>query len=91
MIFLLQEEIDDYAKFTAWFTNEAVPKIEAAGGRVLVQGVEMENENMLHLVMESPDQETVGAFMSDEQFTADRIAAGVHIETTKVTFLKSQV
>ena len=51
MIFLLQEEIDDYAKFSAWFNNEAVPKIEAAGGRVLVQGVEMENENMLHLVL----------------------------------------
>ena len=33
--------------------------------------------------MESPDQETVGAFMSDEQFTADHIAAGVHVETTK--------
>ena len=46
MIFLLQEEIDDYAKFSAWFNNEAVPKIEAAGGRVLVQGVEMENENI---------------------------------------------
>ena len=79
MIFLLQEEIDDYAKFTAWFNNEAVPKIEAAGGRVLVQGVEMENENMLHLVMESPDQETVGAFMSDEQFTAD-LVVGVNAE-----------
>ena len=91
MIFLLQEEIDDYVKFTTWFNSEAVPKIEAAGGRVLVQGVELENENMLHIVMESPDQETVGAFMSDEQFTADRIAAGVHVETTKVTSLKSQV
>ena len=68
--------------------GEAVPKIEAAGGRVLVQGVEAENEKMLHLIMETPDAETVAAFMSDEQFTADRIAAGVHVETTKVTFLK---
>ena len=70
MIFLLQEEIDDYVKFTTWFNSEAVPKIEAAGGRVLVQGVEMENENMLHLVMESPDQETVGAFMSCLLYTS---------------------
>ena len=88
MFFLLEEEIDDYEKFSSWFNNEAVPKIEAAGGRVLVQGVELENENMLHLVMESPDQETVGAFMTDEQFTADRIAAGVHVETTKSHLLK---
>ena len=69
-------------------TTKAVPKIEASGGRVLVQGVEMENENMLHLVMETPDEETVAGFMSDEQFTADRVAAGVHVETTEVTFLK---
>ena len=88
MIFLLQEEIDDFGKFSEWFNSEAVPKIEAAGGKVLVQGVEEDNERMLHLVMESPDKETVGAFMSDEEFTADRIAAGVHVETTKVTFLK---
>ena len=88
MIFLLQEEIDDYEKFSAWFNSEAVPKIEASGGRVLVQGVEMENENMLHLVMGTPDEETVAGFMSDEQFTADRVAAGVHVETTEVTFLK---
>ena len=89
MIFLLQEEIDDYETFSTWFNGEAVPKIEAAGGRVLVQGVEAENEKMLHLIMETPDAETVAAFMSDEQFTADRIAAGVHVETTKVTFLKN--
>ena len=88
MIFLLQEEIDDYQTFSTWFNGEAVPKIEASGGRVLVQGVEMENENMLHLVMETPDEETVAGFMSDEQFTADRVAAGVHVETTEVTFLK---
>ena len=44
MIFLLQEEIDDYETFSTWFNGEAVPKIEAAGGRVLVQGVEAENE-----------------------------------------------
>ena len=42
MIFLLQEEIDVYEKFCAWFNNEAVTKIEASGGRVLVQGVEKE-------------------------------------------------
>ena len=56
---------------------------------MLVQGVEPENENMLHLVMEAPDQETVGAFMANEEFTAERIAAGVHVETTQITFLKS--
>ena len=89
MIFLLQEEIDNFERFSEWFKSEAVPKIEAAGGKVIVQGVEQENEKMLHLVMEAPDQETVGAFMTDEQFTADRIAAGVHVETTQVTFLKS--
>ena len=48
MIFLLQEEIDDYEKFSQWFNNDAVPQIEAAGGRVLVQGVELENENMVN-------------------------------------------
>ena len=31
MIFLLQEEIDDYETFSTWFNGEAVPKIEAAG------------------------------------------------------------
>tara|TARA_A100000164_G_scaffold131357_2_gene116463 strand:- start:2952 stop:3221 length:270 start_codon:yes stop_codon:yes gene_type:complete len=89
MIILLEEEIDDFEKFSAWFNTEAVPKIEATGGSVLVQGVELENDKMLHLVMETPDQETVAAFMTDEQFTADRIAAGVHVETTKVTFLSN--
>jgi len=89
VIFLLQEEIDNFERFSEWFNTEAVPKIEAAGGRVLVQGVELDNENMLHLVMEAPDQETVGAFMADEEFTAERIAAGVHVETTQVTFLQS--
>ncbi len=89
MIILLEEEIDDFEKFSAWFNTEAVPKIEAAGGSVLVQGVELENDKMLHLVMETPNQETVAAFMTDEQFTADRIAAGVHVETTKVTFLSN--
>ena len=89
MIILLEEEIDDFEKFSAWFNTEAVPKIEAAGGSVLAQGVELENDKMLHLVMETPDQETVAAFMTDEQFTADRIAAGVHVETTKVTFLNN--
>ena len=38
--------------------------------------------------METPNEETVAGFMSDEQFTADRVAAGVHVETTEVTFLK---
>ena len=89
MIFLLQEEIDDYEQFSKWFNGEAEPQIEAAGGKVLIQGIEADNENMLHLVMETPDPETVGAFMSDEAFTAARIAAGVHVDTTKITFLKA--
>ena len=88
MIFLLQEEIDSYDRFTDWFNGEAEPKINAAGAKVLVQGVEADNENMLHLVMETPDAETVGGFMADEKFTAARIAAGVHVDTTKITFLK---
>ena len=44
MIFLLQEEIDDYETFSTWFNGEAVPKIEAAGGRVLVQGVKQKTK-----------------------------------------------
>ena len=35
MFFLLEEEIDDFERFSEWFNAEAVPKIEAAGGRVL--------------------------------------------------------
>ena len=58
-------------------------RLKQLGDVFLVQGVEAENEKMLHLIMETPDAETVAAFMSDEQFTADRIAAGVHVETTK--------
>ena len=44
---------------------------------------------MLHLVMEAPSAETVGALMHDEAFTAARVGAGVHVDTTKVTFLKA--
>ena len=53
MFFLLQEEIDDFTTFENWFTNEAIPQIEAVGGKCLVMGVDTENENMLHLVMET--------------------------------------
>lgn len=88
MVFILSEKIDNYEKFCAWFNNEAVPKIEAVGGKVLVQGVALEDEQQLHLVMEVPNQETVGAFMTDPEFTAERVAAGVHTGTTTVTFLK---
>ena len=43
MIFFVDEKIDDYEKFCKWFNNEAVPQIEALGGRVLVQGVNIED------------------------------------------------
>ncbi len=89
MIFLLQEDIDDYEQFSKWFNEESIPILEAAGGKCLVQGVYVDNENMLHLVMEAPSAETVGALMHDEAFTAARVGAGVHVDTTKVTFLKA--
>mgnify|MGYP001569306089 FL=1 len=88
MIFLLQEEIDDFNTFKAWFTNEAIPQIEALGGKCLVMGVEVENENKLHLVMETPSVEVVQGFMGSEEFTEARKSAGVHVDTTQITFLK---
>ena len=87
MIFLLQEEIDDYEKFSAWFNGEAV-QVKLLEVAFWSRELKWKNKNMLHLVMETPDEETVAGFMSDEQFTADRVAAGVHVETTEVTFLK---
>ena len=33
MFFLLQEEIDDFNTFKTWFTSEAIPQIEALGGK----------------------------------------------------------
>jgi len=57
MIFFVDEKIDDYEKFCKWFNNEAVPQIEALGGRVLVQGVNIEDEHNLRLAMELPDSE----------------------------------
>jgi len=51
-------------------------------------GVEVENENKLHLVMETPSVEVVQGFMGSEEFTEARKSAGVHIDTTQITFLK---
>ena len=89
MFFLLQEEIDDFNTFKTWFTSEAIPQIEALGGKCLVMGVEVENENMLHLVMETPSVEVVQGFMGSEEFTEARKNAGVHVDTTHITFLKN--
>ena len=47
MIFLLEEEIDDFNTFKSWFTSEAIPQIEAVGGKCLVMGVDVENKNCL--------------------------------------------
>ena len=87
MIFLLEEEIDDFNTFKSWFTGEAIPQIEAVGGKCLVMGVDTENENILHLVMETPSVEVVQGFMGSEEFTEARKSAGVHVDTTKITFL----
>ena len=89
MIFLLQEEITDGLEvFKAWFEAEAIPQIEAAGGRCLVCGVDAENENILHLVMETPSMDVVEGFMAAEDFTKARQSAGVLVETTQITVLK---
>ena len=89
MIFLLQEEITDGLEvFKAWFETEAIPQIEAAGGRCLVCGVDAENENILHLVMETPSMDVVEGFMTSEDFTKARQSAGVLVETTQITVLK---
>tara|TARA_B100000686_G_C16337444_1_gene736178 strand:- start:84 stop:353 length:270 start_codon:yes stop_codon:yes gene_type:complete len=88
MIFLLQEEIDDFDAFKSWFEADAIPQIEAVGGKCLVCGVDTENENTLHLVMETPSVEVVQGFMGSEEFTEARLNAGVHVDTTQITFLK---
>ena len=88
MNFLLTERIEDYDRFCAWFNNEAIPKIEAAGGKVILQGVQQDDEQQLHLVMSVEDPSTLEAFMADPDFTAERIAAGVDVESTQLTFLK---
>ena len=75
MIFLLQEEITDGLEvFKARFEAKAIPQIEAAGGRCLVIGVDAENENTLHLVMEIPSM--------------DIVEGGDLTETTQITVLK---
>ncbi len=88
MNFLLTERIADYDRFCAWFNTEAVPKIEAAGGKVILQGVQQDDEQQLHLVMSVQDPNVLEAFMADPNFTAERIGAGVDVETTQVTLLK---
>ena len=89
MIFLIQEEITDGLEvFKTWFENEAIPQIEAAGGGCLVCGLDAENENVLHLVMETPSMDVVEGFMTSEEFTKARQSAGVLVETTQITVLK---
>ena len=89
MIFLIQEEITDGLEvFKTWFENEAIPQIEAAGGGCLVCGVDAENANLLHLVMETPSMDVVEGFMASEDFTKARQSAGVLVETTQITVLK---
>ena len=89
MIFLLQEEITDGLEvFKAWFEAEAIPQIEAAGGSCLVCGVDAENENVLHLVMEIPSMDIVEGLMASEDMTKARQGAGVLVETTQITVLK---
>ena len=89
MIFLVQEEITDGLEvFKAWFEADAIPQIEAAGGSCLVCGVDAENENILHLVMETPSLDVVEEFMVSENFTKARQSAGILVETTQITFLK---
>ena len=89
MIFLIQEEITDGLEvFKTWFENEAIPQIEAAGGGCLVCGVDAENENVLHLVMETPSMDVVEGFMASEDFTKARQSAGVLVETTQITVVK---
>ena len=87
MIFFVEEDIDNYERFCGWFNAEAVPQIEAAGGSVLAQGVERDNPQRLHLVMQVPDQATLEGFLGSPEFTADRQNAGVKVDTTVFTFL----
>ena len=89
MIFLVQEEITDGLEvFKAWFEAEAIPQIEVAGGGCLVYGVDAENENILHLVMETPSMDVAEGFLASEEFTKARQSAGVLVETTQLTVLK---
>ncbi len=87
MIFFVEEEIENYERFCAWFNSEAVPQIEAAGGSVLVQGVERDNPRHLRLVMQLPDQAALEGFLGSPAFTAARQNAGVKVETSVLTFL----
>ena len=87
MIFFVEEEIESYERFLAWADSEAVPQIEAAGGSVIVQGVERDNPQRLRLVMQVPDQATLEGFLGDPDFTAARRNAGVKVETSVFTFL----
>ena len=83
-----EESTDGLEVFKTWFENEAIPQIEAAGGGCLVCGVDAENENVLHLVMETPSMDVVEGFMASEDFTKARQSAGVLVETTQITVLK---
>ena len=87
MFLFVEEEIENYERFLAWFDSEAVPQMEAAGGSVLVHGVERDNPQRLRLVMQVPDQATVEGFLADPDFTAARRNAGVKVETSVFTFL----
>ena len=86
MIFFVEEEIENYERFLAWF-ELTVPQIEAVGGSVLVQGVERDNPQRLRLVMQVPDQATLEGFTGSPDFTAARRNAGVKVETSVITFL----
>ena len=88
MIFFVDEKIEDYARFCEWFNTEAVSQLEALGGKVLVQGVNSEDEQNLRIVMELPDSETLERLVTDPEFTAARVSAGVHVDTTVLTVLK---
>ena len=88
MIFFVDEKIEDYARFCEWFNTEAVSQLEALGGKVLVQGVNSEDEQNLWLVMALPDSETLERLVTDPEFTAARVSAGVHVDTTVLTVLK---
>ena len=65
-----------------------MPKIEAAGGKVILEVVHQDDEQPLHMVMSVGDPAVLEAFMADPAFTAERTAAGVEVETTKINFLK---
>ena len=86
MIFFVEEEIENYERFLAWF-ELTVPQIEAVGGSVLVQGVERDNPQRLRLVMQVPDQATLEGLLGSPDFTAARRNAGVKVETSVITFL----